>query len=147
MSKKNLTEQEQRHIAAATYAIQSIETTVHRLQREIAKAEAELGQLTNTSSKLIGFAKQNNPFQVYQSDFFLNLQRKQALQCFVTDMSPTIPLMLAEIPEHKAKIAQIEAEAEQRTNAIRMLEEELSINGDLPADQRKMLLSLKAEVA
>jgi ABC-type uncharacterized transport system involved in gliding motility auxiliary subunit len=127
MSKLNLSEQEHRHIAAATHAIQSIENTVHRLQREISKAEAELKELKSTSHKLIGFARQNNPFQVYQSDFFLNLQRKQALQGFVTEMSPIIPQMLAEIPQHKAKIAEIEAEAAQRANAIRLLEEELSI--------------------
>ena len=147
MSKKHTTKQEEAAIADATTAIRDIECSAHKLQDAIAQADGELKELANNTVKLHEFARHDNPFQIYQNDFLGMHQRRQVLRAFIDDMSPIIPEMLAAIAPYREQIVQIEAGAAQRINDIQMLEERMLIDGDLPAEQKRLLLSLKGQIA
>ena len=62
-------------------------------------------------------------------------------------MEPMVAEILKETTPYKAEIAEISRIANDRAKTIAMREEQHQLDGDLPADQRRLLLELRTKAA
>ncbi|WAR43416.1 hypothetical protein [Methylomonas rapida] len=71
------------------------------------------------------------------------MQRNEMLKRFIDAMQGIPAEIRKEQDEYRSRIDEITRVAKERDETLAMLEEQLVIDGDLPAEQRKLLLELK----
>lgn len=141
---KNLNRREQSQVSHLKNQINDTTRTANRLQEQLDEAERELMSL---KLNLGDIARDSDPLRIYQGKIIGTLQRHEILRRFIRDMAGMPSVIMAETQLYEKQIAEIEEAAAQRCATIKMLEEEHALNNDLPVEQRRLLLDLKAAQA
>jgi len=111
-----------------------------RLEKAITDAQNELdGQTID----LLAIGREPNPFSRYQGAVLPMMQRNEMLKRFIDAMQGIPAKIRKEQDEYRSRIDEITRAAKERNETLAMLDEQLVIDGDLPAEQRKLLLELK----
>jgi len=135
-----LNRREQSQIASLKNQITEVSRTASRLQQQLDNAKHEL---VSTKLDLPGIANELDPFRAYQAKVTGTLRRHEILRLFIQDMSDMPRTILAGAEQYRSQITEIEEAAAQRCSTIKLLEEQHALDGDLPVEQRKLLLELK----
>lgn len=140
MTEISFSRKEQASIRSLTQSINDVERVAVRLEKAITDAQNELdGQTID----LLAIGREPNPFSRYQGAVLPMLQRNEMLKRFIDAMQGIPAEIRKEQDEHRSRIDEITRAAKERNETLAMLEEQLVIDGDLPAEQRKLLLELK----
>jgi hypothetical protein len=137
-----LNKQETAKIGSLEASMRDIQKQSARLQAAILQAQADIDDFNGQD--LLSVAKAHDPFAKYNAMKYPQLQRTTVLKQFVEEMTPYVDKILEEQCWYAAEIERINANAQKRHNDIELLEHQLTIDGDLPIEQRRLLLELKA---
>lgn len=140
MTEISFSRKEQASIRSLTQSINDVERVAVRLEKAITDAQNELDSQT---IDLLSIGREANPFSRYQGAVLPMMQRNEMLKRFIDAMQGIPAEIRREQDEYRSRIDEITRAAKERDKTLAMLEEQLVLDGDLPAEQRKLLLELK----
>lgn len=132
---------ERRHHDRLQEMIHDLNHCATRLETAIQKAEDEL----NARIDLAPIAKSLDPLSAYYAAVQFKTTRRLILRDFVNDMPVEVTRLRAGIEPLRVQQAEIREIAAQRAIDIKMLEQQMLLDGGLPDEQRRLLLDLKAK--
>lgn len=144
MQTQNLSSIEKRRFNSLTDHIRTVEARAAKLRTALAKAE---GELKGTVINVYEISQSDDFFKAYRNEFLHANERRLILEGFIQEMTPMVTEILKETKPLKEEIEDIVRAADDRAKTIQMLDEQLKIDGDLPADQRRLLLELRTKAA